>query len=783
MRLAALSLILAASLAATNPTPKAAPPAKTAAPETKGSNSPVFPKSEAGGRAASWFQAFNAGETSMKRYLEAHVAPAALEKRSVEDRMEIYRDMKEERGKITAIEVREFTDSSVKVIARGERGGRFVMTFVCEDDAPHRLLGIRVEDLPPEEGTPEGADDAEYSATPAGPQWTDAQVTSAFTTTLDSLARAGAFSGAALLAKGDQVLLRQGYGLASRRFATPNRPDTKFCLGSINKIFTRIAVEQLARAGKLKLDDTIDRYLPSYPREAASKITIQMLIDHRAGVPDIFGPKYMTADRTQLRSVSDWVALIQDQPLRFQPGTREEYSNGGYVLLGAIVEKVSGKNYYDYVRERIFNPAAMKDTDSYETDDPVANLASGYTRRLGGGSEGPWRDNETTRPGRGSPAGGGYSTVDDLFRFAQALRSGKLGEGVEGGVAIAGGAPGMNALLAMEGDWTLVVLANLDPPAAERVGTRMRGVFRRAGAPPGGPEVKVGGGASGAGSPEVGRVVAARGERPGSTKLPASPVTVPMEWTGHLASVSVRLNGKGPFRFAIDTGAAGVARIDSSVARALNLPVVGQARVGDPSGKNAKSAPIVRLESLEIGGARFGNLTATTGSYTGRIPGEKVDGILGFALFADCLVTLDYPGLRMKLASGELPAANGVDVIDFHAERGIPSITIRVADLEVEADVDAGAMGGISLPDALAAKLPLAEPPRVVGHARTVSNEFDIRAAVLNGNVMLGGITLERPRVEFQPIFPMANVGSRVLRDFALTFDQKNHRLKLARSA
>ncbi len=762
MRLAALSLILAASLAATTPAPKAAPPAKTAAPETKGPNSPEFPKSEAGGRAASWFQAFNAGETSMKRYLEAHVAPAALEKRSVEERMEIYRDMKEERGKITAIEVHEFTDSSVKVIARGERGGRFVMTFVCEDDAPHRLLGIRVEDLPPEEGTPEGADDAEYSAAPAGPQWTDAQVTSALTATLDSLARAGAFSGAALLAKGDQVLLRQGYGLASRRFATPNRPDTKFCLGSINKIFTRIAVEQLARAGKLKLDDRIDRYLPSYPREAAAKITIQMLIDHRAGVPDIFGPKYMTADRTQLRSVSDWVALIQDQPLRFQPGTREEYSNGGYVLLGAIVEKVSGKNYYDYVRERIFDPAGMKDTDSYETDDPVANLASGYTRRLGGASEGPWRDNETTRPGRGSPAGGGYSTVDDLFRFAQALRSGKLGEGGEGGVAVAGGA---------------------DPPAAERVGTRMRGVFRRAGVAPGGGEVKVGGGASEAGSPEVRHVVAARGERPGSTKLPASPVTVPMEWAGHLASVSVRLNGQGPFRFAIDTGAAGAARIDTSVARALNLPVVGEALVGDPSGKNAKSAPIVRLESLEIGGARFGNLTATTGPYTGRIPGEKVDGILGFALFADCLVTLDYPGLRMKLASGELPAANGADVIDFHAERGIPSITIRVADREVEADVDAGAMGGISLPDALAAKLPLAEPPRVVGHARTVSNEFDIRAAELNGNVMIGGVTLERPRVEFQPFFPMANVGSRVLRDFALTFDQKNHRLKLARSA
>jgi D-alanyl-D-alanine carboxypeptidase len=783
MKLAALCLILAASLAATPPAPKAAPPAKTApAPAKPSPASPglEFPKSEAGGRATSWFEAFNSGDASMKRYIQSHVAPLALERRSLEDRMEIYHDMKDERGKITALEVREFTDSSVKVIARGERGGRFQVTFLCEENSPHRLLAIRVEDLPPEEGTPEGAEDGGYSA---GPRWSETQVSAALTAMLDSLSRAGSFSGAVLLAKGDQVLHRQGYGLASRRFDTPNRPDTKFCLGSINKVFTRLAIDQLAHAGKLKLDDTIDRYLPKYPRDRASKITIQMLIDHRGGVPDIFGPKYMTADRTQLRSVSDWVELIADQPLHFEPGTREEYSNGGYVLLGAIVEKVSGQNYYDYVRERIFVPAGMKDTDSYETDDPVANLASGYTRRLGQGTDGPWRDNETSRPGRGSPAGGGYSTVDDLFRFSQALRSGKLGDGVKGGIAMAGGAPGMNALLDMEGDWTLVVLANLDPPAAERVGTKMRGVFRRAGAGAGGAEIKVGGGAGGAGAPEVQRVVPARGERPGSTKLSASPVTVPMEWAGHLGSVSVRLNGKGPFRFAIDTGAAGAARIDSSVASALNLAVIGEARVGDPSGKNVKSAPIVRAESLEIGGVRFGDLTATVGATMSRVPGEKVDGIIGFALFADCLVTLDYPGKRMILASGELPAVNGADVIDFHSERGIPAITIRVADTEVEADVDAGSMGGITLPESFAAKLPLVAAPRVIGHARTVSNEFDVKGAELNGNVTFGPVKLEHPEIHFQPIFPMANVGSRVLRDFALTFDQKNHRMKVARSA
>lgn len=820
MRRLVLIPILTALLAAMPGAPPAyaagtkAPSTKAAATREHGDNAAPadtvkagleFPPNEAGGHAKAWFQAFNEGEPAMRKYLQAHVAPAGLARRSLEDRIEIYRDLKDERGTVTPLKVESFTASDVKAIARGARGGRFAITFHCEEEAPHGLLGIQIEDLPPEEGTPEGVEDGGYSAAPAGPPMSAARVAASLRAYVDSLTRADAFSGAVLLARKDQVLVRQAYGQASRRYGTPNRPDTKFNLGSINKAFTKLAIDQLAQQGKLSLDDTIDRYLPDYPREKGSKITIRMLVDHRGGVPDIFGPKYQIADRTSFRTVSDWVALIADQPLRFDPGTREEYSNGGYVLLGAIVEKVSGLSYYDYVRRHIYEPAGMKDTDSYEQDDPIRNLAAGYTRRRGAGTDGRWRDSFPTLPGRGSPAGGGYSTVDDLFRFAQALRSGKLGNGREGGMAIAGGSPGTNAMLMMQGDWTLVVLANQDPPSAERIGMHAGSWLRRAGAPDmrghrvsaadvsaggepvekrisarplgGGGDAAMGGNRAERNAPDA----QDRHERPQATRVPRPGVEVPMSWAGHLASVSVMLNGQGPFRFAIDTGAGGCARIDAAVASRLGLPVVGEAQVGDPSGKNLKSASIVSIDSLEIGGARFAGLTASTGDLHGRLPGEPVDGILGFGLFADCLVTLDFPALRLRLSNESV--ADGTDAIPFQDTRGIPSITMRVAGTDVDTDVDAGAMGGISLPQALASKLPLAEPPRVVGHARTVSNEFDIQAARLDGDVTLGGITFTKPMVEFQPIFPVGNLGARVLRNYAVTFDTRHHRMTLQPAA
>ncbi len=156
------------------------------------------------------------------------------------------------------------------------------------------------------------------------------------------------------------------------------------------------------------------------------------------------------------------------------------------------------------------------------------------------------------------------------------------------------------------------------------------------------------------------------------------------------------------------------------------------------------------------------------------------DGILGFGLFAECLLTLDYPADRLRLERGELPADGA---IAYRDDRGIPQVDLDVAGVVVAADVDAGAMSGFSLPESLMTRLTLASEPKVVGRARTVSNTFEIKGATLKGTITLGSHRFADPEVVFQPLFPMANVGARVLKDFRVTFDQKNKRMRLAKPA
>ena len=738
----------------------------------------AFPETAAGRHAAAFFPAINEpGDSALRAFLIAHVSAEGLKRRPLEERLQVLGGLREERGRLTPVEIRESSETALHVIVRAEDGNRLSIRFVCEEAPPHAMVGIRVEDLP---GSDQGAPETPAEA---GSPMTESAVVTALRAYADSLSGAGAFSGVILLAKGDTPLVREAYGYASREKKSPNRPNTKFNLGSINKSFTRLAIELLAAEGKLNLSDTVDRYVPEYPAELGRKITIAQLLEHRAGVPDIFNDKFQKTDPARLRDTKDWLALIRDEPLRFEPGTSEAYSNGGYVLLGAVIERVTQMSYYDFVRERIYGPAGMKESGSYFRDEAVSDRADGYTRRFGNGAS--WKNVKDQRPARGSAAGGGYSTVDDLHRYVLALRAGRFGAASDAGdLAIAGGSPGTNAALLSEGPFTAVVLANQDPPSAERVLTKIRGWLRRAGAG-GGDGADVGAGAGAGGDGPRRRVRAGGAEAPDrapkASRIPTAGVNAPMLRSGHLPAVRVRVNGQGPFLFAIDTGGAGTARIDSALVARLGLPTVGEALGGDPSGKNLRRMPLVAVDSIEIGGARFAGITAAVRNYNEMPRGERVDGVLGFGLFAECLFTLDYPAEQVRLRPGTLPEANGADILDYRERHGIPSTTIRVAGREMEADVDAGSMGGIILPESEMGSLPLASKPVVVGTGRTVSNTFEIRAADLDGDVTIGGITLRHPKLEFQPVFPNANVGSRVLRDYAITFDQKNRRLRLTR--
>jgi D-alanyl-D-alanine carboxypeptidase len=305
-------------------------------------------------------------------------------------------------------------------------------------------------------------------------------------------AAADEFAGAVLVARHGTVLLQDAWGRADRKAGTANTPATRFRIGSMNKMFTAVATLQLVEAGKLKLDDPIGTYLPDYPnKQVAAKVTVRHLLTHTGGTGDIFGPEF-DRHRLALREHRDYIKLYGSRGLSFEPGDHFEYSNYGFILLGALIERVSGMSYYDYVRDHVFRPAGMTSTGSLPESVDVPNRTVGYMRTA---PDGPWVPNTDTLPWRGTAAGGGYSTVGDLLRFAHALASGRLlstatlaeatrphqqqygyGFGVQGQGPLrsfghGGGAPGMNGELRVfpQLGYVVVSLSNLDPPAASEL--------------------------------------------------------------------------------------------------------------------------------------------------------------------------------------------------------------------------------------------------------------------------------------------------------------------------
>jgi CubicO group peptidase (beta-lactamase class C family) len=463
-----------------------------AGPPAFAADAPVkLPDTAAGRHAGAWLAAVGSGDEAVLRgMLEQHLAASALAGRPLGDRIARLRDLGEREGSLTPVRVVEADQDFARIVVRNAHGGWLALDFECEAQAPFGLLGVRVDLV-----------DAPEAVEPRGPALDAAALAAKFDSLLSARAAADAFSGVVLLARRGTPVFEKAYGLAERRFAVPNRTDTRFNLGSINKIMTKVAVAQLAEAGRLRLDDHLDRWLPDWPQESGRTITIEQLVEHRAGTTDFFNPRFQAMDRSTLRHNRDYVALFRDDSLWFEPGTSQRYSNAGYVLLGEIVAKASGEDYYDYVRGHVLEPAGMKDAGWFEADDPTPNLAMGYVRDEDG--KGPLRENVFTRPARGSAAGGGYATAADLLRFEQALTAGKLAgpgwtrwvlggprpgaeapDGPEPPPAFgwAGGAPGIAASISREGEWTLIVLGNLDRALTPGVEERLQDWVRAAGA-------------------------------------------------------------------------------------------------------------------------------------------------------------------------------------------------------------------------------------------------------------------------------------------------------------
>jgi len=365
---------------------------------------------------------------------------------------------------------------------------------VLEVDGEGKVAGLRItparppSDLPPAEAL------------------TDAQIAERLDGFVDRLAARDAFSGTLLLAKDGQVLLTKAVGIAHRDFDVPVTLDTKFNLGSMNKMLTAVACLQLAEQGKLSLDDPLANHLGDdwLPEVDKGQVKLRHLLTHTSGLGSYFTEEWDRSSRALYRTVDDWKPLVRDETLAFEPGTRWRYSNTGMLIAGAVIEQASGSDYFGYVRQHITGPAGMTSTDCYETDKANRGLAVGYEQEIGADGAVTWRNNLYQHVVRGGPAGGGYSTVGDLFRFDQALRGGTLltresldqlwraypelgsadyglGFFVERGpagtiVGHSGGFNGISAVLSMwlDAGYTVAVMANLGGGAATVVEGKAR---------------------------------------------------------------------------------------------------------------------------------------------------------------------------------------------------------------------------------------------------------------------------------------------------------------------
>ncbi len=446
----------------------------TALPGVAGSAEvPEIPKTAAGKVLEAWLTSFNSGDPEKLRAFDTAYRREGGP--PLEDRLQ-FREMT---GGFTLLRIEKSGPAALTALLQEKNSdtiARLELTVTAEE--PTKIVSSPMMAIPPPPDL-------------AVPRLTQDEALKALAARAEELVKSDQFSGAVLVARSGKVLFQKAWGLADRASKAPNTVDTQFRMGSMNKMFTAVATLQLVQAGKLSLDDPLGKHLEEYPnQDVATKVTVRHLLTHSGGTGDIFGPEF-DKNRLTLKEHADYLKLYGARPLTHEPGAEFRYSNYGFVLLGALIEKVSGMSYYEYVRTHIFKPAGMASTDSLPESEKVKDRATGYMK----GESGGWVPNTDTLPWRGTAAGGGYTTVGDLLKFAQALESGKLiskallaeatkpqkeeygygfgiqGEGPNRSYGHGGGAPGMNGDLRIypELGYVLVSLANLDPPAASRV--------------------------------------------------------------------------------------------------------------------------------------------------------------------------------------------------------------------------------------------------------------------------------------------------------------------------
>jgi|GEM_PF-294115 hypothetical protein len=272
-------------------------------------------------------------------------------------------------------------------------------------------------------------------------------------------------------------------------------------------------------------------------------------------------------------------------------------------------------------------------------------------------------------------------------------------------------------------------------------------------------------------------VWSASGQTPGSPshKAQSEVYSAPLELIHDKPYVVVMLNGRGPFRFMVDTGTGGQAMITPALVEELQLPVVGHAHLTDPSGLGEQRSETAWIDSLKIAGVEFSDVEAVVHNLYGD---ANCQGVLGFTLFEDYLMTLDFPGRRMTLVPGEIVPGSGGTVLPFRMPDGVPIVSLQIGEQDLEAQIDSGGTG-LSVPQKNSGELKFQEMPAAFASGESVSTKFEIKAARLQTDVRLGKYTFKQAFVEINPAFPLVNIGSTPLQHFVITFDQVNDLVRL----
>jgi CubicO group peptidase (beta-lactamase class C family) len=454
--------------------------AKQAAPPAEPASEFVRQRQPARALFRDFLAAFNSADRQViSKFVTGHVSGAARAP-TLDETLALLKQT----GGFEILELEERGPTELKGWVRARDSDALMAAyFAVESEPPYWITSYRFEwDSPPKQYFPA--------------RLTESSAVRAIRAEAASRGARGKFSGALLVARGNQVLVRSAYGFANRDTRLENRADTRFRIASVTEMFTAVAVLRLVQDGKVRLDDPIGKYVPEIAGKPLARATIHQLLSHTSGAADLFGSRY-DVHHLEMKSLRDYIEWFGTDELAAPPGRRFLYSSFGYLLLGRLVEQVSRRSYYDYVQDVVFAPAGMS-SSGFDPEDVDAGRAEIYERPAGTDM---WINAKYVLDRRATSAAHAYSTIDDLHRFVMALRGNRLldsahtrlmleskqriwpGHDYGYGAMIqsydwtgrwtghAGGYTGMDAQLWFSPDtgYVVIALANSDPPAAQQM--------------------------------------------------------------------------------------------------------------------------------------------------------------------------------------------------------------------------------------------------------------------------------------------------------------------------